>query len=194
MHEVQSSSDLARLAASVRAPWFDAKNREAAVAKFVAAASEAVSKAYMDGAFMNLTAIAVLAGGLDDALSERANGLAMLAHATTCARTRDFACATTQLKMATPARVASEATIVKANVMSAIGSYIANQARESDARRDPYSRRDVLASAVAAAKVYEDFAGAPSTPPVDVLTSKLEAAQREVAAVDQRSAPKPVAK
>jgi hypothetical protein len=69
-----------------------------------------------------------------------------------------------------------------------MGSYITNQARESEARRDPYSRRDVLANAVAAATIYRDFVGAPSTPPLDALKSKLEAAQGDAAAADRRPA------
>jgi hypothetical protein len=191
MRDVRGASDPARLAALVREPWFDAENRDAAVAKLVAVASDTVSKAYMDGSFAALAAIAPLIGDFDSALSERATGLAVLAHATQCARTRDFACAITQMKTGTPASVASEAGIVKANVISAMGSYIANQARESDARRDPYSRRDVLASAVAAAKAYQDFVGDPSVPPLDALESKLRAAQGEAAAADGHSAQQP---
>jgi hypothetical protein len=193
LRDVRGASDPARLAALVREPWFDAKNRDAAVAKLVAVASEAVSKAYMDGSFAALAAIAPLIGDVDSTLSERAAGLAVLAHATHCARTRDFACAIAQMKTGTPASVANEAVIVKANVISAMGSYIANQARESDARRDPYSRRDVLTNAVAAAKAYQDFVGTPSTPPLDALESKLRTAQGEAAAADDRSAQPPAA-
>jgi hypothetical protein len=191
VHDVRAASDPAHLAALVRAPWWSAAKRQGAVARFVQVASDAVSKAYMDGSFTGLAAIALLVGDLDPTLTERASGLAVLAHATHCARTRDFACATSQLKTVTPAAVTSEAVIVKANVVSAMGSYIANQARESDARRDPYSRRDVLSSAVAAAKVYEEFVGSPSTPSLEVLKSKLEGAQREAVAADGRSAPQP---
>jgi hypothetical protein len=49
----------------------------------------------------------------------------------------------------------------------------------------------VLSSAVAAAKVYEEFVGSPSTPSLEVLKSKLEGAQREAVAADGRSAPQP---
>jgi hypothetical protein len=188
MHDVRSTSDHARLAALVRTPWFNPSNRDAAVARFIAVASDAVSKAYLDGSFTALSAIALLVGDLDPALKERAEGLAVLAHATHCARTRDFECAIRTLQTATPASVASEAAIVKANAISAMGSFITNQARESEARRDPYSRRDVLASAVAAAKIYEEFVGTPSTPPLDSLKSKLETAKSEAVAADRRPA------
>jgi hypothetical protein len=104
-------------------------------------------------------------------------------------RTRDFRCATSQLKTATPPNLASEAAIVKANVISAIGSPITNRARESVAQRDPHIRRNVRA--VAAATIFQDFMGAPPTPPLDALKSKLEAAQSEAEAAERRHAPQP---
>jgi hypothetical protein len=86
------------------------------------------------------------------------------------------------------AEMADEAAIVKNNVAAVMDSYITNQGRESDARRDPYSRRDLLLRAVDAATIYQDFAGVPPTLKLDALTAKLKAAQAEVAAADDRAA------
>jgi hypothetical protein len=193
MRDVRETSDPAHLAILVRAPWFDAKNRAVAIAKLVGVVSDAVSRSYMNGSFTALEALALLIDDLDSALKDRAAGLAVLAHSAHCARTRDFACATSQLKRSVPANVAAEAAIVKANVISAMGAHIANQARESDARRDPYSRRDLLSSAVATATIYRDFVGAPSSPPLDDLASKLQTANSEAAAADQRATKEPAA-